>query len=87
MEPEVSVEDGEAVQMEETELEPPTLEMERPVQTAEELEEQTGEEPIQMVEQTENPEPEKITGSVDTNILMVMAMLQGMDEKMNKNTE
>ena len=31
VEPELSVENGEAVQMEETELEPPTLEMERPV--------------------------------------------------------
>ena len=41
VEPELSVEDGETVQVEETELEPPTLEMERPVQTAEELEEQT----------------------------------------------
>ena len=29
VEPDLSVEDGEAVQMEETELEPPTLEMER----------------------------------------------------------
>ena len=47
----LSVEDGEAVQVEESELEPPTLEMERPVQTADELEEQTEEEPIQMVEQ------------------------------------
>ena len=36
--------------------------MERPVQTADEVEEQTGEEPIKMVEQTEKPEPEKITG-------------------------
>ena len=51
VEPEVSVEDGEAVQMEEIELEPHTLELERPIQTADELEEQTGEEPIQMVEQ------------------------------------
>ena len=48
VEPELSVEDGEAVQMEEIELEPPTLEMERPIQTADELEEQTGEEPIQI---------------------------------------
>ena len=37
--PELSVEDGEAVQVEETELEPPTLEMEKPVQTADEVEE------------------------------------------------
>ena len=34
--------------VEETESEPPTLEMERPVQTADEIEEQTVEEPIQM---------------------------------------
>ena len=34
----------EAVQVEETELEPPALEMERPVQTADEIEEQTGDE-------------------------------------------
>ena len=61
VEPALSVEDGEAVQVEETELEPPTLEMERPIQTGDELEEQTGEEPIQMVDQTEKPEPEKIT--------------------------
>ena len=84
MEPELSVEDGEAVQFEETELEPPTLEMERPVQTADELEEQTGEEPIQMVEQTEKPEPEKIA-SVDMNAIMVM--LLGMKEENNKNRQ
>ena len=67
----------------------------RQVQTAEELEEQTGEEPIKMVEQTEKPEPETITGSVDANMIMMMTMLQKsneqmfqrMEEKMNKNTE
>ena len=75
VEPELSVEDGEAVQIEEIELEPPTLEMERPVQTADKLEEQTGEEPIKMVEQTEKPEPEKIKESVDMSAIMVM--LQG----------
>ena len=73
------------VQVEETELEPPTLEMERPVQTAEEIEEQTGEEPIQMVDQTENPEPEKITGSVDANIIMMM--FRTLNENMNKNRQ
>ena len=50
----------------------------RQVQTADEIEEQTGEEPIQMVEQAEKPEPEKITGSVEMNAIMVM--LQGMKE-------
>ena len=43
-----------------------------------------------MVEQTENPEPEKITGSVDTNIIMMMLQRMKEDkeeiiESMNKN--
>ena len=85
VEPELSVEDGEAVQMEETELEPSTIEMERPVQTADELEEQTGEEPIQMVEQTDKPEPEKITASVDMNAIMMM--LQGMTKSLKEENK
>ena len=48
VESELSVEDGEAVQVEETELEPPTLEIERQIQTGDELEEQAGEGPIQI---------------------------------------
>ena len=62
--------------MEETELEPPTLEMERPEQTADELEEQTGEEPIQMVEQTEKPEPETITDQTGMEVETVTTLTQ-----------
>ena len=47
------------------------------------LEEQTGEGPMQMEDQTEKPEPEKITGSIDMNAIMVM--LQRMKEDNNKN--
>ena len=78
VEPELSVEDGEAVQVEEIEIEPPTLEIERPIQMGDELEEQTGEGPMQMEEQTQKHEPEKITGSIDMNVIMVM--FQRMEE-------
>ena len=40
-----------------------------------------------MVEQTEKPEPEKITGSVDTNIMMMMAMLQEMNKNRQEDKE
>ena len=78
VEPELSVEDGETVQVEEIEIEPPTLEIEGPIQMGDELEEQAGESPIQMGDQTEKPEPEKTTGSVDMNA--IMTMFQRMEE-------
>ena len=84
VESELSVEDGEVVQVEEIELEPPTLEMEKPMQTGDESEEQAGERPIQMGDQPEKPEPEKATGSIDMNV--IMTMFQRIEEKINKNT-
>ena len=43
IEPESSVEDGEAIQVEEIEIELPTPEIEKPMQTGDEPEEQAGE--------------------------------------------
>ena len=73
----------------------PIPEIEKPIQTGDEPEEQAGERPIQMEDQTnkptqkrdetEKPEPEKPTGSIDMNAIMMM--FQRMEETMNKNTE
>ena len=43
-----------------------------------------GERPIQMGEQTQKPEPVKITGSSDMEVIMMMC--QRLIDSMNKNT-